>query len=92
VVVVGCGGVGSGAIQARASPARATSSLDRCLKLEKAKEIGATHTAASLLDAQMLLPSSPWPQRRRRDPHPGVLKGDLIAAACACGSKDAASW
>ena len=23
---------------------------------------------------------------------PGVLRGDMIAAACSCGSKDAGSW
>ena len=59
-------------------------------KLERAKEFGATHTAASLLDAQLMLPE--LTMGRNADVvvlTPGVLKGDLIAAACSCGSKDA---
>ena len=47
VVVVGCGGVGSGAIQgARIAGARHIIAVDPVpFKLEPAKEIGATHTA-----------------------------------------------
>ena len=59
-------------------------------KLERAKEIGATHTAASLFDAQMMLPE--LTMGRNADVvilTPGVLSGDMIAAACSCGSKDA---
>jgi NDMA-dependent alcohol dehydrogenase len=92
VVVVGCGGVGSGAIQgARIAGARTIVAVDPVpFKLEKAKEIGATHTAAELLEAQFMLPE--LTQGRNADVvilTPGVLKGDLIAAACAAGSKDA---
>ena len=92
VVVAGCGGVGSGAIQgARIAGARHVIAVDPVpFKLEKAKEIGATHTAASLLDAQMMLPE--LTMGRNADVvilTPGGLKGDMIAAACACGSKDA---
>jgi NDMA-dependent alcohol dehydrogenase len=92
VVVVGCGGVGSGAIQgARIAGARTIVAVDPVpFKLEKAKEIGATHTAASLLDAQFMLPE--LTQGRNADVvilTPGVLKGDLIASACGVGSKDA---
>jgi NDMA-dependent alcohol dehydrogenase len=92
VVVVGCGGVGSGAIQgARIAGARTIIAVDPVpFKLEKAKEIGATHTAASLLDAQFMLPE--LTMGRNADVvilTPGVLKGDLIASACAVGSKDA---
>ena len=92
VVVVGCGGVGSGAIQgARLAGARHIIAVDPVpFKLEKAKEIGATHTAASLADAQMMLPE--LTMGRNADAvilTPGVLKGEMIAAACACGSKDA---
>src|ERR1700683_2641185 len=92
VVVVGCGGVGSGAIQgARMAGARTIVAVDPVpFKLEKAKEIGATHTAASLFDAQFMLPE--LTQGRNADVvilTPGVLKGDLIAPACAVGSKDA---
>ena len=92
VVVVGCGGVGSGAIQgARMAGARTIIAVDPVpFKLEKAKEIGATHTAASTVDAQFMLPE--LTMGRNADVvilTPGVLKGDLIASACALGSKDA---
>jgi NDMA-dependent alcohol dehydrogenase len=92
VVVVGCGGVGSGAIQgARIAGARTIIAVDPVpFKLEKAKEVGATHTAASLLDAQFMLPE--LTQGRNADVvilTPGVLKGELIAQACGLGSKDA---
>ena len=92
VVVVGCGGVGSGAIQgARMAGARTIIAVDPVpFKLEKAKEIGATHTAASVLDAQFMLPE--LTMGRNADVvilTPGVLTGDLIAPACAAGSKDA---
>jgi Zn-dependent alcohol dehydrogenase len=59
-------------------------------KLEKAKEVGATHTAPSILDAQMMLPE--LTMGRNADVvilTPGVLKGELIAQACGLGSKDA---
>jgi S-(hydroxymethyl)glutathione dehydrogenase/alcohol dehydrogenase len=59
-------------------------------KLERAKEIGATHTAASLPEAQMMLPE--LTMGRNADVvilTPGVLRGEMIAEACACGSKDA---
>jgi len=58
-------------------------------KLERAKEIGATHTAASLSEAQMMLPE--LTMGRNADVvilTPGVLRGEMIAEACACGSKD----
>jgi NDMA-dependent alcohol dehydrogenase len=92
VVVIGCGGVGSGALQgARIAGARTIIAVDPVpFKLEKAKEIGATHTAPSILDAQFMLPE--LTQGRNADVvilTPGVLKGDLIAAAAALGSKDA---
>jgi NDMA-dependent alcohol dehydrogenase len=92
VVVVGCGGVGSGAVQgARIAGARTIIAVDPVpFKLEKAKEVGATHTAPTLLDAQFMLPE--LTQGRNADVvilTPGVLKGDLIASACALGSKDA---
>jgi NDMA-dependent alcohol dehydrogenase len=92
VVVAGCGGVGSGAIQgARLAGARHIIAVDPVpFKLERAKEIGATHTAASLFDAQMMLPE--LTMGRNADVvilTPGVLKGEMIAEACACGSKDA---
>jgi S-(hydroxymethyl)glutathione dehydrogenase/alcohol dehydrogenase len=92
VVVAGAGGVGSGAIQgARIAGARYIVAVDPVpYKLERAQEIGATHVAASLLEAQMMLPE--LTAGRNADVvilTPGVLKGELIAEACACGSKDA---
>jgi len=92
VVVIGCGGVGSGAIQgARIAGARTIIAVDPVpFKLEKAKEVGATHTAASALDAQFMLPE--LTMGRNADVvilTPGVLHGDMIAAACGLGSKDA---
>jgi NDMA-dependent alcohol dehydrogenase len=92
VVVVGCGGVGSGAIQgARIAGARTIIAVDPVpFKLEKAKEVGATHTAPSMLDAQFMLPE--LTQGRNADVvilTPGVLKGEMIAGACGLGSKDA---
>jgi S-(hydroxymethyl)glutathione dehydrogenase/alcohol dehydrogenase len=92
VVVVGCGGVGSGAIQgARIAGARTIIAVDPVpFKLEKAKEVGATHTAPSILDAQFMLPE--LTRGRNADVvilTPGVLKGEMIAAACGLGSKDA---
>ena len=92
VVVVGIGGVGSGAVQgARIAGARHIIAVDPVpFKLEKALEVGATHTAATLLDAQMMLPE--LTMGRNADVvilTPSVLRGELIADACALGSKDA---
>lgn len=91
VVVVGCGGVGSGAIQgARLAGARAIVAVDPVpFKLEKAKEVGATHGAASILDANLLLPD--LTEGRMADAvilTPGVLTGDLIAPAMQLAGKD----
>jgi NDMA-dependent alcohol dehydrogenase len=92
VVVVGVGGVGSGAIQgARMAGARNIIAVDPVpFKLEKATEVGATHTAASMLDAQFMLPE--LTMGRNADVvvlTPGVLRGEMIAEACQLGSKDA---
>jgi NDMA-dependent alcohol dehydrogenase len=92
VVVAGAGGVGSGAIQgARIAGARNIIAVDPVpFKLEQAKLYGATHTAASLFDAQMMLPE--LTMGRNADVvilTPSVLKGEMIAEACSCGSKDA---
>ncbi|HEY2214142.1 MAG TPA: NDMA-dependent alcohol dehydrogenase [Acidimicrobiales bacterium] len=92
VVVIGVGGVGSGAVQgARIAGARNIIAVDPvAFKQEKAKEVGATHAVASILDAQFLLPE--LTMGRNADVvilTPGVLTGDMIAQACALGSKDA---
>jgi NDMA-dependent alcohol dehydrogenase len=92
VVVVGCGGVGSGALQgARLAGARHIIAVDLVpFKLDKAKKIGATHTANSILEANLMLPE--LTEGRMADVvilTPGVLTGDLIAPALQLGSKDA---
>ncbi|HEY5109788.1 MAG TPA: NDMA-dependent alcohol dehydrogenase [Acidimicrobiales bacterium] len=91
VVVVGCGGVGSGALQgARLAGARQVIAVDLVpFKLEKALKIGATHTANSMLEANLMLPD--LTEGRMADVvilTPGVLTGDLIAPAMALASKD----
>jgi len=91
VVVIGCGGVGSGALQgARLAGARQIIAVDLVpFKLEKAKNIGATHTANSILEANLMLPE--LTEGRMADVvilTPGVLTGDLIAPAMALASKD----
>jgi NDMA-dependent alcohol dehydrogenase len=91
VVVVGCGGVGSGAIQgARLAGARQIIAVDPLpFKVDKAKQIGATHGAASILEANLLLPE--LTEGRMADVvilTPGVLTGDLLAPALALASKD----
>ena len=76
---------------ARIAGARTIIAVDPVpFKLEKALEVGATHTAPSLLDAQFMLPE--LTKGRNADVvilTPGVLKGELIGSACALGSKDA---
>lgn len=92
VVVVGCGGVGSGAIQgARIAGAGAIVAVDPLpFKTDRAKGIGATHTAASIEEANFLIPG--LTEGRMADVvvlTPGVLRGDMIAPAMQLGSKDA---
>jgi NDMA-dependent alcohol dehydrogenase len=91
VVVVGCGGVGSGAIQgARLAGARQIIAVDLLpFKVEKAKLIGATHGAGSILEANLILPD--LTEGRMADVvvlTPGVLTGDLLGPAMALASKD----
>ena len=90
-MVVGCGGVGSGAIQGArlAGPATIVAVDPLPFKREKAKEIGATHTRRSMLEANLLLPE--LTEGRMADVvilTPGVLTGDLIGPAMALASKD----
>jgi S-(hydroxymethyl)glutathione dehydrogenase/alcohol dehydrogenase len=92
VVVVGCGGVGSGALQgARLAGARAIVAVDPLeFKVDQAKKIGATHGASSMAEAQPLV--AEITQGRMADVvvlTPGTLTGDLIAPAQGLGSKDA---
>jgi S-(hydroxymethyl)glutathione dehydrogenase/alcohol dehydrogenase len=62
VAVVGCGGIGSNAIQgARMAGARAIAAIDPVeFKREKAMEFGATHTFASIDDALAGLGDVTW--------------------------------
>jgi len=92
VVVVGAGGVGSGAIQgARLCGARAIVVVDPLeSKLERSKKIGATHVASNMIDATFMV--AELTEGRMADVvilTPGVLTGDMIAPAAAMGSKDA---
>jgi NDMA-dependent alcohol dehydrogenase len=91
VVVVGAGGVGSGAIQgARIAGARAIIAVDPVpFKTESALAIGATHTAPSMSEANLMVPE--LTQGRMADVvilTPGVLTGDLIHPAQKLASKD----
>ncbi len=94
VAVVGCGGVGSGAIQgARIGGARAVVAIDlNQSKVDRAMKIGATHGATSMIDAAFnVLPDLTF--GRNADMvvlTPGVLTGDLIEQArsiCAKGGR-----
>ncbi len=92
VVVIGAGGVGSGAVQgARLAGASAIVVVDPVeSKIERAKAIGATHGATNMVDATFLV--AELSQGRMADVvilSPRVLTGDLVAPACAIGSKDA---
>jgi S-(hydroxymethyl)glutathione dehydrogenase/alcohol dehydrogenase len=91
VVVVGCGGVGSGAIQgAKMAGARYVIAVDPLpFKVEKAKQIGATHGADSILEANLMIPE--LTEGRMADVvilTPGVLTGDMLAPAMQLASKD----
>jgi NDMA-dependent alcohol dehydrogenase len=91
VVVVGCGGVGSGAIQgAKIAGARYVIAVDPLpFKVDKAKQIGATHGAGSILEANLMIPE--LTEGRMADVvilTPGVLTGDLVAPAMQLASKD----
>ncbi len=62
VAVVGCGGIGSNAIQgAKMAGARVVAAIDPVeFKREKAMEFGATHTFASMEEAQAALGDVTW--------------------------------
>ena len=92
VVVVGCGGVGSGALQgARLAGATEIVAIDPVpFKVDQAMKLGATRGAPSMEEALPLV--AEITQGRMADVvvlTVGTLTGDLIAPACALGSKDA---
>ena len=91
VVVIGCGGVGAGAIQgARIAGAGAVVAVDPVeFKREKAQVLGATHTASSTAEALGLV--AELTRGRMADVAiltPGVLTGDLLGPALNLVSKD----
>ncbi|MFT7598140.1 MAG: NDMA-dependent alcohol dehydrogenase [Acidimicrobiales bacterium] len=90
VVVVGCGGIGSNAVQgAKAAGAAHIIAVDpNEWKQEKAMQFGATHAASSMADAMQLVNDLSW--GRMADAvilTPGVLYGDLIQPAMDLCSK-----
>lgn len=90
VVVVGCGGIGSNAVQgAVAAGAVNVVAVDPVMfKQEKAAEFGATHAVASMEEAMPLVNELTW--GRMADATiltPGVLHGDMIQPAMALTKK-----
>ncbi len=84
VVVVGCGGLGSAAVQAaRIAGARNIIGVDPVeLKREKAGQFGATHTAASMEEAMEIV--GPLTHGVMADGvilTPGVMRGEMLAPA-----------
>ncbi len=91
VVIIGAGGVGSGAIYgARFAGAQAIVVIDPLeFKRDHALSLGATHAVASTLDAHFLV--SELTRGRMADVvvlTPGVMTGDLVKPSCAMASKD----
>jgi alcohol dehydrogenase len=92
VVVLGAGGVGSGAIQgAKLAGASAVVVVDPDeSKIERAKLIGATHGATNPLDAKLIL--AELTRGRFADVvilTPSLMRGELLEGAQSLGSKDA---
>jgi NDMA-dependent alcohol dehydrogenase len=84
VVIVGCGGVGSGALQgARIAGARTIVAVDPVAsKRDNARTLGATHTAASIVDAMPLV--SELTRGRMADVAvltPSVLHSNIVGEA-----------
>ncbi|MDH3682752.1 MAG: NDMA-dependent alcohol dehydrogenase [Acidimicrobiia bacterium] len=90
VVVVGCGGIGSNAVQGAAAAGAANIiAVDPVqFKQEKAMEFGATHAVGSMDEAMPLVTDLTW--GRMADATiltPGVLYGELIQPAMALTAK-----
>ena len=84
VVVVGIGGIGINAVQgAKMAGARRVIAVDPIeFKREKAMELGATHTAASMAEAIPMVNELTWGQMADKViMTPGVLHGELMAEA-----------
>jgi NDMA-dependent alcohol dehydrogenase len=90
VAVVGCGGIGSNAIQgARLAGARVIAAIDPIeFKREKAMEFGATVTHASIQDALAALPEDTWSRGFDKVIMTcGVGNGDVLGEAFWLGGK-----
>lgn len=90
VVVVGCGGIGSNAVQGAAAAGAANIiAVDPvAFKQEKAMEFGATHAADSMADAMQIVNDLTWGRMANATIlTPGVLYGDLIQQAMNLTSK-----
>lgn len=84
VAVVGCGGIGSNAIQgARLAGAKHIVAIDPVeFKREKALELGATHAYASMEEAMGPVQEMTWGEMADRViMTPGVLHGEMMAGA-----------
>jgi NDMA-dependent alcohol dehydrogenase len=90
VAVVGVGGVGINAVQgAKLAGAHRIFAIDPVpFKRDKAREFGATHTAASLEEAQALVADETWGRMCHKVIMTmGVGRGELIAPALAITAK-----
>jgi len=90
VVIVGCGGIGSNAVQgAAAAGAANVIAVDPVqFKQEKAMEFGATHAVGSMDEALPLVGELTWGRMANSTIlTPGVLYGDLIQQAMNLTSK-----
>jgi S-(hydroxymethyl)glutathione dehydrogenase/alcohol dehydrogenase len=90
VAVVGCGGIGSNAIQgARLAGAKRIIAIDPVeFKREKAMEFGATHTAASMTEALPLINELTWGTMANKVIMTmGVGSGAVIGEALALAAK-----
>ena len=90
VAVVGCGGIGSNAIQgAKMAGASVIAAIDPIeFKREKAMEFGATHTFASMEEALPEVGAMTWGQMADKViMTPGVLYGDMMQLGTALAGK-----
>ncbi len=90
VAVVGCGGIGSNAIQgAKLAGARVVAAIDPIeFKREKAMEFGATHSHASIQDALGALSETTWDRGFDKVIMTcGVGNGDVLGEAFWLGGK-----
>ena len=90
VVVIGCGGVGMNAVQGAAmAGARHVIAVDtEEFKREQAQIFGATHTYASIEEAQLAVPELTWGQNAQKVIiTTGEMHGEMIAPAMSITSK-----